>query len=1617
MANLSFIDNQYVKPLSFFLARKDYTIIGAIHASDVKYKHSFNEPDEISFTVHRYKDGAYNTYWDRINNFNVLFVPELGDRGEYFEIEVNYDEGQDGTYKSITATGLAETELANTKLYDLEINTDFEMEYDPEWDAEYHTVFCRDLSEYERQMEALKAEMARDDIDTGAYAGYLSQYNFLLTDYKRMKHVSLLHRLLDKAENYKIKHVDETLYNLTDWYQFAIDDEDIYSVLTGDVAEQYHVWFKFDSVDRTVSAYDLYSVCQNDECDYRLDMKKRRNILTRYRGDFRDKCPYCGSTHVTNGYGKDTKILVSHDNLLSSATVSTNKDELKNCFRMEGGDDLMTAAIINQNPNGSAYIYQYSDEQLMEMPEDLVERLNDYNTEYQKYYKGDLEEDKGIYNLNHNFEVYVRTATPTHYEEIINNNKKPLSYYRSQYNDFIDFISGHFEEDTIGAWQKLDETCVGYQTLAEIYYNTLDIEEFVLDSMVPDVVTNNDSLEDTAAILTDPKNFGEIAVTDPTTSSISVVNSAIIQLAKCLCNTGVYDISIDEESDNTWIPAEDENGYGIWTGKFIIATIGYKNTIDERDHILYTEVVTTKVTGDECTYIKQSVQKLIDRKDAKIVSLFDTSDFDNPEKLNYNDRVANLNKFKTNLEHYSLNYLMNIVRPAYVDVQGVLLKASQDIQRIYNEYYLERRTAIDNAIAQREQQYIAILAIRRVLEQYREDTQSILNFASYLGEDLWKVFCNYRREDTYSNDHYVAEGLDNGEVIARAEDFIDQAQKELFKASHLQYEVSGNLYNLLNIPEFQPIMDEFEVGNWIHMQAMDKIYNLRLLSYEIDFNDQTELAVEFSTVEQLWSGASDIQSVLNAAGSIAGSYSSFAQQVRQNSAISKDVRSWVQEGLDATKIRYLNNPYTQEVTFDETGLWAKAYVDEEDRYKPGQLRILNSGLYTTSDSWNTIDAAIGAFTYYDPFSKHYIDDYGVIAKTVVGQLILGENLKIFNDDASLVMNDYGLEVTNNVNTFSVHPKSDRLLTMTAGNKTLLQLNDQGDLYVEGHINATSLTLGQNSTVTGLSTDKVTGIDNYLKKNVYVSSNGTVTTTKPTGDNVTYCGVNNNGLLEAQNAIIYGELHSTSGMVGGFTIKNGCLYTNNKILTTSTLNGVHLCADGIYLGPYSSTTKHCTFQVDNKGKLYATDGYFEGTINAAQGGNIAGWTILPANVSDKDDGRRIEFYDDNVEKWDFDGDGTKETGTVRCGIQALTKGTAVFYAGCKTAPGESIASSDSSKFFVTQQGHLYSYKATIENAVLSKVAITNGTLNNLTANALTVESGTFTGVTAENLKINTGMIFQNATIPNLTAIVMYERVQYGPMPNYVYTSDSGVKETSEPFVDLPPMFILDVHQVCCTDELYVEGKIEAPEIHTDHMHAKEILTPNIKLNTITHANTLALGSVTVTASDNSDYTPIGTTGSSSKGKVAVVRISKEGNVEVYGQSVENASSTPPVFGNYTSYTLASSTSDVRLKTNIKNTEVSSALNVINQIPLHSFDWKSTKQHQKIGMVADEIEAIDSDFVVGGGYDEEGNMNIKTINDFYLSGYFVKAFQEMTEEISYLQKEITDLRRQLNEYKED
>ena len=118
--------------------------------------------------------------------------------------------------------------------------------------------------------------------------------------------------------------------------------------------------------------------------------------------------------------------------------------------------------------------------------------------------------------------------------------------------------------------------------------------------------------------------------------------------------------------------------------------------------------------------------------------------------------------------------------------------------------------------------------------------------------------------------------------------------------------------------------------------------------------------------------------------------------------------------------------------------------------------------------------------------------------------------------------------------------------------------------------------------------------------------------------------------------------------------------------------------------------------------------------------------------------------------------------------------------------------------------------------------------------------------------------------------------------------------------------------------------------------------------------------------------------------------------------------------YTTYYIYTNvtSSDIRLKENVKNSETD-ALETVNQMKVRQFDWKEQMGgwHQNIGFVADELEEIDPNLALGGGYDENGEMDIKQINSPYLLNYAIKAIQELSAKVDEQEKRIKELERRL------
>lgn len=106
------------------------------------------------------------------------------------------------------------------------------------------------------------------------------------------------------------------------------------------------------------------------------------------------------------------------------------------------------------------------------------------------------------------------------------------------------------------------------------------------------------------------------------------------------------------------------------------------------------------------------------------------------------------------------------------------------------------------------------------------------------------------------------------------------------------------------------------------------------------------------------------------------------------------------------------------------------------------------------------------------------------------------------------------------------------------------------------------------------------------------------------------------------------------------------------------------------------------------------------------------------------------------------------------------------------------------------------------------------------------------------------------------------------------------------------------------------------------------------------------------------------------------------------------------------------SDIRLKENIEASETN-ALETVNRMKVRQFDWKERMGgwHQNIGFVADELEEIDPNLALGGGYDENGEMDIKQINSPHLLNYAIKAIQELSAKVDEQEKRIKELERRL------
>lgn len=963
MAKVLFNSQGLIETPTLLLQHKNFETIGnggITNVSGLTYKNNFNDANEVSFKIHKFNNEKKHPLWDSMVDFKIIYIPQLHER---FEISVTTsEEDPNDISKSITGTSLCEAELSQITLRNVQINTETDMT-NPLYDENFPTILYRDPEEYDSvENLAIWAKSKYDYLrDKTAYP---TEESVIARKKTILKHASLLHRVLEKAPHYSISCVADTLKKLKTVHEFTFDGTDILSALKDTIADDFHCVFIFNSENRTISVLDLYSTCNN--CGY--------------RGDYMDECPECGSNNITNKYGEDTNILINSTNLTTQITLDSNSDSQKNCFYITGADDTINAAIANVNPNGTQYIYYFSNETLADMPTELQSKLRSYNTLYDE--------------INTTREYNLKADRVAEYNKVINYINTKFASMSKDDQDKIEYPT-------------LTSPLVGYPALTSAWYSAMDVYYFLNDSMMPVIDVDGMGLDDSITAIQDGlKDLGGVAVTGIKTITQSAVKGSVDALVKTFFSASYYDMDITDSSLSDY---DSSTGKRTWSGTI---TLTSHSQMDENNQYLTKSVkITTDVIESTEKYIEQKITRMTNRadeiKDKQITSIKLAED-----------------KFKEQLGYYSLTELNNLKKEfeacrdiavdGFTDESVDVQYNNSELKNKYVNFYSGRIVLIQDEIKTRETQIETVNAIYNT-EKSTGEIQDIVNsvkaeldLRNYLGEGLYMLWYSYRREDDYSNDNYSSTGLDDVTLTKRATELVEAAKRELYKAGNLQYSLSATMGNLLALDEFKPIKDKFEVGNFIKVGIDDKVYSLRLMSYETDFDSIQDMPVEFSTVEKVYTGYSDVQSVLDASRSMATSYSSVKDQVDKSKKTTDTVNDWSDNGINGDNTQFANSS-EQTILINKNGILGRSYDDQLDEFSLKQFKLVNNGMYFTKDGWQSIETGIGRFTYRD-INGNLVEDYGIIAKTVVGNLIIGKELQIYNEDKSIVIDENGLTI-------------------------------------------------------------------------------------------------------------------------------------------------------------------------------------------------------------------------------------------------------------------------------------------------------------------------------------------------------------------------------------------------------------------------------------------------------------------------------------------------------------------------------------------------------------------------------------------------------------------------------
>ena len=295
--------------------------------------------------------------------------------------------------------------------------------------------------------------------------------------------------------------------------------------------------------------------------------------------------------------------------------------------------------------------------------------------------------------------------------------------------------------------------------------------------------------------------------------------------------------------------------------------------------------------------------------------------------------------------------------------------------------------------------YVAYKQSAGVYQAMQNAISKKTDFESFFDEDQWARLSPLIREDVFEDSNFFFTSYESKEEEFKIyEELIDAATKELKTLSQPSFEFSMTMANILALPEFAPIISQFELGKFIRIELRPGlIKRSRLLECNINFDDFSDLSCTFgnliTTKSEIDLHADLLKQAVSAGKQVAASKGSWQSAVDKSNKLEQDIAN----GLQDVALR-VSASSGQAISWDSSGMHFRKYKDgSTTEFEPEEMAIINNALVATNDSWVTSKAAFGKYTINGEDRWGPIAEY-VTADTIEGKYISGGSIQIGDEN-------------------------------------------------------------------------------------------------------------------------------------------------------------------------------------------------------------------------------------------------------------------------------------------------------------------------------------------------------------------------------------------------------------------------------------------------------------------------------------------------------------------------------------------------------------------------------------------------------------------------------------------